>query len=271
MPILAVNALEEELEEAAAFCRDEGVGLEVTAFAYPESLDEGFRTRLERHVTALEGISPILLHGPFLDLYPASADPRIVEVARERHERALEAAATLGAVLYVAHLNSVPLIRNREYRERFVTALAEFWSPLADRAGRSDTTIVLENMWEREPELQGRVVAEAGHPRLKASFDNGHALVFSGRPAREWIRELGGDLAHVHVHDNDGEYDQHLPVGEGCEGWPELIYAWREHASRATLVVESDSLVANRRSLAVLRELIGGPGLSAAEQGAVAP
>lgn len=258
---LAVNAVEEEIPEAAAFCREEAVGLEVTAFAYPENLDRGFQARLAEHVETLRGVDPVLCHGPFLDLYPASPDPEIVAVARDRHEQALRAAAAMDARVYVAHLNSIPLIRDRAYRERFVKASAGFWSEMADRAGRSATTIVLENMWEREPELQKQVVAEADHPHLKASFDNGHALVFSSRDATEWITVLGDDLAHLHLHDNDGSYDEHRPVGEGTEDWDALVGAWREHAAEAVLVAECDRLEANRRSLAALRERLVASGI----------
>ena len=65
--------------------------------------------------------------------------------------------------------------------------------------GYSETIIVLENMWEAGPELQKVVVERARHPNLKASFDNyGHVLVFSERPAAEWIRVPGEDLRHLH-------------------------------------------------------------------------
>lgn len=255
-PTLAVNALEEELAAAVDLCRHEGIGLEVTAFAYPANLDSDFRGRVERHVKVLAGLSPILCHGPFLDLYPTSPDPEVAAVARARHERALEAAAAVGAGIYVAHLGSIPLIRNPGYRRRFPAAAAEFWSGMADRAAESGTTIVLENLWEGGPELQKEVVGRAGHPHLKASFDNGHALVFSARPAPEWIAGLGEDLHHLHLHDNDGSSDEHRPVGQGTEDWLALIDAWRTHAPRATLVMESDRLEANRRSLQAVRRVI---------------
>lgn len=139
----------------------------MTAFAYPSNLDDDYRGRVRRHVAALEGVSPVLCHGPFLDLYPTSPDPKVVAVARERHERARDAAGAVGARIYVAHLNSLPLIRNREYRQRFATAAAEFWSAVADRASASDTTIVLENLWERGPELLRAVRALlAGEARV---------------------------------------------------------------------------------------------------------
>ena len=52
---------------------------------------------------------------------------------------------------------------------------------------------------------------------LKASFDNGHALVFSTVCAADWIETLGADLYHCHLHDNDGEVDRHNAIGSGKE------------------------------------------------------
>lgn len=254
--MIAMNVLEEELSEGVEYCVREGIGMEITAFAFPGNLDQRFQARLDRHVAATRAVTPLLVHGPFLDLYCTSPDPRIVAVARKRHDQALTAAESLGATVYVAHLNSIPLIRNEEYRERFVERASEFWKPLADRAGRTDMTIVLENMWEPDPGLQRRVVDAAGHAYLRTSFDNGHALVFSDLSSADWVQTLGDTLVHMHVHDNDGTYDQHLPVGEGTEDWAALLGAWEGHAPEALLVVESDRLELNRRSLRKLKGLM---------------
>ena len=245
------------MEAAAGFCRSRDIGAEVTAFAYPQNLEvEGFDRRIRRHRDVLAGVEPLFVHGPFLDLYVTSPDPEIVAVAGRRHARALTAAAELEARIYVAHLNFNPIIRNRDYRDRFVSGAAEFWTPLADRASGTGTTIVLENLWEPDPHLQKAVVEAAGHPNLKASFDNGHALVFSDQPAARWIRVLGADLLHVHLHDNGGACDEHRPVGEGSEDWAALLGAWREHAPGAALVLESDRLDANVESLSALDRLL---------------
>lgn len=247
---LAVNILEEELDAGTSFCRDEGIGIELTAFAYPERLDSQFEQRVERHAQAVDGISPVVLHGPFLDLYATSPDRAVVQVCQERHDAALSAAIRVGASIYVAHLNFIPLIRNNSYRVRFPKAAAAFWLPLADKAGAHGITIVLENLWEEGPEVQKSVVHEAGHPYLKASFDNGHALVFSNVGARAWVDVLGGDLVHCHLHDNDGEYDHHWAVEEGVEDWSAFFDAIQHCDSRPVLVMESDKLDANKRSLA---------------------
>jgi sugar phosphate isomerase/epimerase len=252
-PPLAINILEDELEQGAAFCRSEGLGLELTPFAFPSGLDDGLEARIERHAAAVDGLAWTSVHGPFLDLYVTSPDPEVVAVCRRRHRAALEAAYAVGASLYVAHLNSVPLIRSVQYRERFARAAAEFWLPFADAAGKHGVTIVLENMWEQGPELQKAVVTRANHPAVQASFDNGHALVFSEIPASRWIEALGTDLAHCHLHDNDGTYDQHRAAGDGIEDWSALTEALARHAPGARVVLESDHLEANRRSLENLR------------------
>lgn len=260
----AINILIEELEEAAAYCRAEGCGAEITAFAYPAVLDsDSCAASIEQHREALRGLPQLSLHGPFLDLYVTSGDPRIVEVCRARHEQALRAALSLSVQVYVAHLNSLPLIRNRGYVAAFAERAAAFWRPLAELAWEGGVTIALENMWERTPEVQKRVVEEVSHPGLKASFDSGHALVFSDVPATTWVKTLGSDLAHCHLHDNDGEYDSHLPIGDGIEDWAALLAALNGMRSRPMLVLESDKLDRNQASLRSWRHLTGEPASSA--------
>ncbi len=253
---LGINALEEELVSVAETCRREGIGIEVTAFAFAKDLDEGLKARIKRHAKAVEGIQPLSSHGPFVDLYVSSSDPEIVRVCRERHTRALEATSAIGASIYIAHLNSLPMIRIPRYLDRFVPATSEFWAPFAREAEKTGMTIALENLWESGPELHRRVMEEVGSPALKASFDNGHALVFSDVPASDWIEVLGEELAHCHLHDNYGDRDEHLVVGQGNEDWPALLGSLVRHAPDAFVVMENDSLEPNLRSLDVARELL---------------
>ena len=159
---LGINCLEEELASVSETCRREGIGIEVTAFAFPKDLDKGLKARVKLHASAVEGIQPVSSHGPFVDLYASSSDPEIVRVCRERHTQALEATRAIGASIYIAHLNSLPMIRNPRYLDRFVPAVSEFWAPFAQDAEKTGMTIVLENLWEAGPELQKRVSEEVG-------------------------------------------------------------------------------------------------------------
>ncbi len=252
---LAINTVGDELELSAAYCRAENLGLEFTAFAFPRHLDHDYDSQIERHCRAVGGIKPLLAHGPFFELVVTSHDPAIVEVARRRHSAALAAAIRIGASYYIAHANYLPLIRHTTYRNRWAESTLDFWLPFADEAGRHNMTICFENVWEPGPELQAELITKGNHPYLRASFDNGHALVDSKIPSDKWIASLGPFLAHCHLHDNSGEMDEHKPVGEGKENWGRLISSIKKYAPGAVLVTESDKLALNKSSIDKLRSL----------------
>ena len=74
-------------------------------------------------------------------------------------------------------------------------------------------------------------------PTAQALIDVGHAQV------NDWdfdslICGLGSRIAAFHLHDNDGERDQHLPIGTSCIDWPHLLALIQMYASKATLVLE---------------------------------
>lgn len=59
-----------------------------------------------------------------------------------------------------------------------------------------------------------RLIDEVGCGNLKIVFDVGHAG-HMGKDITENVREAGERLKHLHIHDNFGEKDDHLPVGSG--------------------------------------------------------
>jgi sugar phosphate isomerase/epimerase len=250
---LAINTVGDELEASADFCRAKGLGLEVSAFAFPDNLDSDMVALVNRHKMAVGAIPLVLSHGPFLDLVATSLDPAIVNVSRQRHHASLDAAIEIGATMYVAHTNYTPMIRNPSYRKSWAKRMLDFWLPFADTAGDKGITICLENIWEPVPEIQAELVEAGKHPHLRASFDNGHALVFSKVPSSTWVEILGDRLAHCHLHDNSGEQDEHKPIGDGKEDWKLLLPSLAKFSPRAVLVAESDRLDRNRTSIERLK------------------
>jgi sugar phosphate isomerase/epimerase len=53
-------------------------------------------------------------------------------------------------------------------------------------------------------------------------LDVGHANLF-GRNPRKYIRKLKQKLIHVHLHDNDGQRDLHLPLDSGSLDWKGVL------------------------------------------------
>ena len=52
------------------------------------------------------------------------------------------------------------------------------------------------------------------------------------------LRDLNNKLVGVHIHDNDGTADAHLPVGCGNIDWNDYFAALKEYAPQATQVCE---------------------------------
>lgn len=253
---LAISTLGAELESSAAYCRAEELGLEITDFAYPQNLDCDPAPLISRHIKAVTGITPLIFHGPCFDLIVTSLDPEIIEVSRKRHTAALAAAKAIGATYYIAHTNYNPLIRNPSYQNSWRSRSLDFWLPFADEAGKHNIIISLENLWEPDPDIQAELVAAGNHPNLRATFDNGHALVFSNIPASQWVATLGTLLVHSHLHDNSGEFDEHKSIGDGKENWEELLSAIKKYSPQAILVAESDSLASNMLSIGRLKAFV---------------
>ena len=53
-------------------------------------------------------------------------------------------------------------------------------------------------------------------PKLKVHLDTGHAFVENGMAGiRDYIFAFKNKLEHIHIHDNHGQGDEHLPLGKG--------------------------------------------------------
>lgn len=250
---LAISTTSEELGETTEFCSAESIGIEITDFSFARNLDGNMSQLIDRNAKAVAALSPVISHGPFQEMISTSRDPAIVEVCRKRHLSSLDAANRIGAEMYVGHTNYNPLIRHPSYQNNFPRRMLDFWLPLADWAGNHNIVIILENLWEPNPDIQSEIVAKANHPHLKASFDNGHALVFSEVPAKLWIGDLGSELTHCHLHDNWGKIDEHNEIGDGKENWPELLNAIDSSAPEAVLVIECDQFNESRKSIEKLK------------------
>ncbi|MDI9619719.1 MAG: sugar phosphate isomerase/epimerase [Candidatus Nezhaarchaeota archaeon] len=55
--------------------------------------------------------------------------------------------------------------------------------------------------------------------RVRLTLDLGHSNTVSADEVKEFISALGNNIIHVHVHDNNGKIDEHLPVGSGTVNW----------------------------------------------------
>ena len=86
-----------------------GVGVESIDFSISDNLDHLEKT-IESYQKKLEemGNPPLILHGPFLDLNPASFDSLIRDVTMKRFTQCYQAGLKLGAKKIVFHSGMIP-------------------------------------------------------------------------------------------------------------------------------------------------------------------
>ena len=83
-----------------------------------------------------------------------------------------------------------------------------------------------------------RLVREFNHPKLKVCLDTGHANVFHDDIAED-VRLLGDDLATLHIHDNKGNWDQHLIPYMGNIKWEEFLTALKDIGYKGAFTLET--------------------------------
>jgi len=200
--------------------------------------------RLREELTA-SGIKINQVHGPWR--WPSQDGTEEDRAERfEKMSRATIAAGILGAK-YIALHPIMPFgYDSPEQPEEQFRLNVEFFSRLATVAEENDVIICLENMpFTRLPTASIssilRIVREVNHPNLRVCLDTGHANIVKPDPA-EAVRLVGKELLMMlHIHDNMGDRDSHLPpaLGYGTIDWEEFATALAEIGFDGVLSLET--------------------------------
>ncbi|KYH36197.1 MAG: hypothetical protein AYL30_008130, partial [Candidatus Hecatellales archaeon B24] len=89
---------------------------------------------------------------------------------------------------------------------------------------------------------------------LGLALDVGHAQTVGQVEA--FIRKFKGKISHIHLHDNFGDEDSHLKIGNGIIDWPSTLKALKKASFSGYLIVES--VQEPYESLKTLKSMIRG-------------
>lgn len=157
----------------------------------------------------------VTVHAPFMDLNPGALEPIVRDATRQRLEQALTAASRLGARLLVVH----PGYDQWHYDHNpqlWLDQALPFFQQLLPAIEQAGVRIAVENIFETSPDTLVQLVTAIDHPLCGYCFDVGHWNLFAAdKQMANWLQPLAGKLLHLHLHDNFGLTDQHLPLGEG--------------------------------------------------------
>ena len=203
-----------------------------------DQFDEAdFREIADRLTDA--GLS-VTFHAPFLDLRPGAIEPRIRQVTIERLRRVFELIPWFLPRSIVCH----PSFDEKYYiscEKLWLENSLETWRCLLGYVEGTKTIIAMENVYERGPHQIRPLFDALDSPHVLFCFDTGHANAFGNASYQEWLEALGSRLGEIHIHDNNGTTDEHLPVGEGSFPFREFLEGVRKRNLDPILTVESHS------------------------------
>ena len=179
------------------------------------ALDNARQADINHLATALsENNIDCTLHGPYMDLSPGGVDAKVRDITLERLGKTMDLAALFKAKTVVFHPGFDPW-RFEEYQEVWLEQSIDAWKPIARKAEEIFTTVAIENVFEEEPRTLISLIEEVNSPNFRFCFDRGHYFVFSKASLDRWLDPLGQYLVEVHLRDNHGTRDDHLPLGDG--------------------------------------------------------
>lgn len=202
--------------------------------------------------TIAEYSLPVSVHAPFSDLNPASINLPIWRETVNQLGITIDRAAELTdtVVIHPGYLSPV---------SRYDTTLAwQYHKQACRELGRRGESVgvraCLENMpnlddfFCREPyELDGLVDGTA----MGVTFDVGHAN--TNNNLNDFCKIILKNAYHMHIHDNHGSRDEHLPLGEGSINWDKIMPKIVKEYSGEIIVVEGRNPEEGKKSLEFLK------------------
>lgn len=227
-----------QLEKYVAFSEEYQAGFEYNDFFMPALLDDDFAKNkiIQKYLSAGRDCSEDTLHGAFFDVCVNSADSRIFEVSDLRVRQSMDIAGKMGLRAVVFHTNYIVNFRLQSYLDTWLDRNEEYWRQILMEY--PDLKVFMENMFDDTPELLRKLAKRMeDEKRFAVCLDTAHALI-SGNPLGPWLEELKPYIEHVHINDNDGREDMHLPVGSGIFPWKEYDGWSRSFEEKPSILIE---------------------------------
>jgi len=200
-----------------------------TESEYYKKKDESFllAVNAKRKELKSAGIEVYQIHGPWRVPQDATDEDRAERF--EKMTKAMVIAKYLGAKYMAVHPLMPYGADSPDNPEEIYAINKKYYTALANVAKNLGVTVCLENMPFRNfplssPRALGDFIRDIGSESLKMCFDTGHANMFEGSVG-DMLREVSDLVKILHLHDNLGDEDSHLPLYEGNIDWADFAEA----------------------------------------------
>lgn len=246
--ILQIQPQYAQSEEWAAIAQQEGLFYEPVEFFMPQVLKDPLITDTVKAWYRSSGRVKSL-HGAFVDVNPASGDPLFQQISMDRCHESCRLAKDLGADYVVFHSSCFPFLRGA-YLDHWAAVCAKFYTELARQY---NLMICVENSLDVDTTPLCALMNRVTDGRVGVCLDIGHAN-YSNAPMEAWFDQLGDHIAYLHLSDNMGKFDDHLPLGEGTVNWKQIDDLWRKLNRETPVTLEVGGIKGVEKSLAYLKQ-----------------
>lgn len=235
------------------FLKDRDIGLEIIEFGIGSSLDKednGLSDYCARMGDAIKN-RPLSLHGPFLDLNPASYDSLIRKTTMTRYNQAYSIAKKLGAdrIIYHSCFNE-----NIYFKETYVKNSIEFWREFMEDKDDS-VSIHIENVLESEVDHLIDLIDAVDNKNLTLCLDIGHINCYGKDSIKDWIKICGERIGHIHLHNNYGVNDTHNGLNNGNIDIEDILNNIKKYCYNPSITLEINNYSEVPESIKVLEIL----------------
>ncbi len=194
-------------------------------------------------------------HAPFVDLNIASVNESVRRASVDDLKRTIESARVLGIKTVTLHPGHPSMIGAKMVNS-VVKWQREALYALSKCAHDNGVKLALENMpagfWGNAENCDDLLEFIDGLG-MGICWDIGHSFLAS---SSDTFLSNAGMLSNVHIHDNTGRWDEHLPIGKGKIDFERLLKALSSKNYQGKLIIECRSFEEGLESLAALESLV---------------
>ncbi len=189
-------------------------------------------------------------HGSFIDVNPGSGDGALQEYSNKKYEESCIKAIDCGAQNVVFHSTCFPFLRGA-YLDMWADKCAKTYYYLAEKY--SNLNIFIENSIDINPKPIKRLTDLVACKNVRVCLDIGH-INYSRASLEDWFDDLGDKTGYIHLSDNMGIYDDHLPLGDGTVDWTKVCSLVKYLPEDIPVTLEVGNIASIEKSIHYLDE-----------------
>ena len=194
------------------------------------------------------------VHAPFIEVNPASLNPALGKASVDEIKRSVDLANTLDSDIVVIHPGRAIFLNDREYMASVYKTAEENLKAIGEYAEGNGVNACIENL----PKLRGFIYQDINkladsleRVSLPMTMDIGHAYTAGFTVADVYFK----NVRHIHIHDNDGVHDSHLPLGDGIIDFKKFFEIFEKNGYDGIYNFELNSKEYIEKSIGYLKSL----------------